>query len=220
MFIFSRSTFAAAAVALGCLAGEGRADTIFFGGLITQSTQDFTGPAVNNPVLNNISDGDRYTVALHFSGTIPGPGTFMLTGATFSDAAAGASETSFDFSSPSLTITPNGAFDDFSVLLCLTTGSGCAVGNQLDANFEIPAASLHSTTPSCAVMPAMCATGLDQPHPLDLLEDDGVTDIHGSVDSYSYTSTVPEPSPLGLVGCALALLGFIGQKNYKRRQRI
>jgi hypothetical protein len=37
------------------------ADTLTIGGAINQSTQDGTGPAVNNPSLNNISDGDSTT---------------------------------------------------------------------------------------------------------------------------------------------------------------
>lgn len=53
--------------------------------------------------------------------------------------------------------------------------------------------------------------------PLDLLEDDGVTDIHGSIDQYSYkgVNTVPEPSPVPLLSCVMAALGLIR----KQRQR-
>ena len=177
------------------------ADIISVGGSITQSTQDGTGPAVNNPSLNNIVDRQAYTLSLIFVGSIAAPGAYVLTGSmlTFSDPTAPAAETSFG--SISLTITGNGGSDDFSLLACLTSGSGCAFGNQLDASFAIPAAMLNSRT--------VAATGLDPPHPLDLLEDDGTTDIQGSITSYSYTgssSPVPEPATVVLVGSILAAL--------------
>ena len=177
------------------------AATITIGGKITQSTQDGTGPAVNNPSLNNIQTLQPYTVSIVFPGAITAPGVYNLTGSgmTFSVPAAPATEAGFN--SITLTISPSGAFDVFSLLGCLTTGSGCAFGNQLDANFEIPAALLNSQN--------VAAIGLDQPHPLDLLEDDGVTDIHGQIATYSYTadtSAVPEPSTGALAGGVLLAL--------------
>src|SRR5260370_20006926 len=187
----------AAVVAVCGFASVAVAGTITFGGLITQSTQDGTGPAVNNPALNNIQDLQAYLVTLGFPGSITAPGTYSLSSLTFSDPTAPASEASFG--SISLTITAAGAVDQFSLLGCLTTGSGCLVGNQLDANFSIPAAGLNS--------PNVAATGLDPPHPLDLLEGDRITDIQGSITSYSNTgpvSTVPEPSLAALLGCCLA----------------
>jgi hypothetical protein len=175
-----------------CLAG-----TIVLTGQITQSVQDGTGPAVNNPSLNNIVDLEAYTLTLVFPLS---PGTYNLTGSTarFSVPAAPASEMSFG--AISLTISANGPFDDFSLLACLTTGSGCAFGNQLNANFEILASMISSQN--------VMTTGLDQPHPLDLLEDDGITDIQGSITSYS---SVPEPAFTGVLGCAL--LGFLAAKR-------
>src|SRR5260370_2373119 len=170
---------------------------ITFGGLITQSTQDGTGPAVNNSSLNNILDLQAYTVTLGFSGSITAPGTYSLSSLTFSVPSAPASEASFG--SISLTITAAGAVDQFSLLGCLTTGSGCLVGNQLDANFQIPAAGLNSQN--------VVATGLDPPHPLHPLEADGLTDIQGSITSYSNTgpvSTVPEPSLAARFGCCFS----------------
>jgi hypothetical protein len=171
------------------------AGTIVIAGQITQSTQDGTGPAVNNPSLNNILDFQPYLVTLAFAGSITGAGTYNLTGGslTFSDPSAPASESSFG--SISLTIAAAGTFDDLTLMACLTTGTSCGAGNQMSLIFQIPAASLNSQN--------VPATGLDQPHPLDLLEDDGVTDIHGSITSYS---SVPEPSPAILLGCALAAL--------------
>jgi hypothetical protein len=164
-----------------------KGDVISFSGAISQSTFDGTGPAVNNPSLNSIHDTQPYTVTLVFPGAITLPGTYNLTGSslTFDVPSAAASETGF--SSIFLTITANGGFDEFSLLACLTSGGGCAAGNQLDANFKIPATMLNSQN--------VAAIGLDQPHPLDLLEDDGTTDIHGSITAYNGpASAVPEPS--------------------------
>jgi hypothetical protein len=193
-------------LAVSVLANVAVADIITFGGTITQSTQDGTGPAVNNPGLNNILDLQAYTVTLGFLGSITVPGTYNLSSLTFRVPTAPASEISFG--SISLTITANGGFDQFSLLGCLTTGGGCFVGNQLDANFQIPAAGLNSQN--------VAATGLDPPHPLDLLEDDGITDIQGTITTYSNTSAnaVPEPSSLSLLCCALALA--LGWKGLRR----
>jgi hypothetical protein len=186
-------------IALCGVARPAAADTITFSGTITQ-LQDESVPATNNPALNDIQLGDAYMVTLAFAGSITMPGTYSLTGSslTFADGAAGATETSFG--QISLTVTANGIFDDLSLLGCLTTGSGCLVGNQLTANFRIPAASLNSQN--------VAAIGLDQPHPLDLLEDDASTDIHGSITTYSYVRTagVPEPSSVVLLSCALAMV--------------
>lgn len=180
------------------------ADTISFSGLITQSTSDGTGPAVNNLSLNGIADGDAFLVTLNFTGAITSAGTFPLAGATvsFTDAAALASET--DFSSASFTVSPNGAFTDLSFLGCLNTGSGCLFGNMLTANFEIAAGMLNSQN-----VPATTIFGLSPA--MDLLEDDGTTDIQGTVTSYSYVgasqTAVPEPSealPLCLLIAGMA----------------
>ena len=191
---------AAPALSICLFAVAAQADAIYWSGSITQSTEDGTGPAVNNTSLNSIFDFQAYSVTLTFSGAIAAPGVYnSLPGVslTFTDASAGASETAFD--SVFLTITANGAFDDFSVLGCLTTGSGCFSGNQLDADFEIPAAGLNSQS--------VTATGLDQPHPLDLLEDDGGTEIQGIITLYSYTADAPVPEPSTLVlPCFGALL--------------
>src|SRR5215470_1925279 len=89
---------------LGLLAGlcagasPGLADLITISGEITQSAPDGTGPAANNPSLNNILDGQAYTIALSFAGSISVPGTYDLTGSNllFSVSGAPASESSFD----------------------------------------------------------------------------------------------------------------------------
>lgn len=176
------------------------ADTITFGGSITQSTSDGTGPAVNNPDLNNILDGDQYLVTLDFSGTITGPGTYSLPGAvlTFIDETASPQINETNFNSVSFSVVPDGGRFDLSLLGCLSTGSGCLIGNELAVNFSIPAAGLNQTN-----VAAQAIFGLNPP--VDLLEDDGVTDIQGSVSNYSY-SGVPEPSALGIMVVLAALM--------------
>jgi len=207
-------------IALACcgLAVAASASTISFGGAIIQSTQDGTGPAVNNPTLNSIQDLQTYTATLTFTGFITAPGTYDLTGSSlvFAVPAAPSTESSFGFIE--LTVTTNGGFDDLSLLGCLTTGSGSCpplVGNGITANFRIPAAMLNS--------PSVPATGLDLPHPLDLLEDDGITDIHGSITNYSYVgsvSAVPEPCSATLLGglIAFAALTGCGRRSEKARR--
>jgi len=179
------------------------ADTIVISGYITQSSQDGTGPAVNNASLNNIADGDSWQLSLLFDGAILAPGTYSnLTNSslTLSDPSAGASENDFDFTS--LTISQVGGFDQFSLFGCLNTGGGCFAGNDISASFQIASFALNSQN--------VAATGLDQPHPLDLLEDDGTTDIQGSITGYSYTSTAaipqtPEPSSVSFLSEGIAL---------------
>src|SRR5450432_344236 len=74
-----------------------RADTITIRGLIDQSIPDGTGPAVNNPGLNGILDGDSYTASVSFTGSISAPGTYDLAGLRLllSFPAAGAAESGF-----------------------------------------------------------------------------------------------------------------------------
>ena len=196
-----------AAAAICGFAQVAAANVIAFSGSITQSTSDGTGPAVNNPALNLIADGDPFTVTLNFAGSISSPGTYPLTlmgaGMIFQDPTVQAIENAFV--SASLTVSPdvNPLYYDISLTGCLSTGSGCAFGDQLDASFAILAADLNSQNAA--------ATGLDPPHPLDLLEDDGTTDIQGSITSYTYipeVPEVPEPSYMVLSGCALAA-GFV-----------
>ena len=189
-----------------------RADTLIISGIINQSTQDGTGPAENNPDLNNILDGDVYTFDLSFTGSITAPGTYDLTGSQllFNVGASGAAEKNFD--SISLTVAQSGGFDSLSILACLTTGSGCNQGNEIDLNFSILAVDLNSQNVTANAIPGLL--------PLDLLEDDGVTDIHGSATSYSYTpggtSSVPEPSSVILIGSGLLAL-VVSLKQARQR---
>ena len=193
-----------AAVALS--SGAAFAGTITIGGDITQSTADGTGPAGNNSSLNSIADNDAFSIAITFPGSIAAPGMFTGTSLVFSDAAASASESAFG--AITLTVTTGAGVDTFSLLGCLTTGSGCAFGDELTANFSIPGVSLTGT--------GVGATGLDQPHPMDLLEDDGTTDIQGSISSYSYSGAAapaPEPATWGLIGVGFVVFELLRRKR-------
>ena len=138
------SLSASAAVLPFASAGTCRAQCLL-GGLITQSTQDGTGPALDNPALMNIADGDGMPLTLNFTGPLAFPGAFNpLAGATllFTDAWTGIAENSF--TSVFLTTavdSGNPSLMDFSLLGCLSTGSGCNVGNQLSMNFTVALAA-------------------------------------------------------------------------------
>jgi hypothetical protein len=51
-----------------------------------------------------------------------------------------------------------------------------------------------------------------------MLEDDGITDIHGSITSYSQTgaAAVPEPSTLALLAGAIAVVAAANSGSRKR----
>lgn len=173
--------------------------TIALTGALTQSTPDGTGPAANNLALNNIVDGQLYTIILALPDTVSGPGSYAVT-PLFSVPDAPASESAFAAST--LTVAADGDSYDFSLLACLTTGSGCAFGDELTANFQVAAASLNGQN--------VAAIGLDQPHPMDLLEDDGTTDIQGSITQYS---SIPEPSFTWLSLLASGLFAWRGKRS-------
>jgi hypothetical protein len=186
------------------------ADAITFSGIITQSTSDGTGPAMNNPSLNNIADGDSFAVTLAFTGSITGPGTSGLPGATlvFVDSTASVSETALG-GSKSVSVASDGGSYDLSVFGCLSTGSdGCLGGNYLSANFQIPMSALNSANVTAQLVPNLYPA-------LDLLEDDGTTDIQGSINSYSYTQA-PEPSSAALLFFGAAALAFAKQAAARR----
>lgn len=211
-FSFQRGLGPAAALLfLYCLIPL-RADTITIGGVINQSTQDGTGPAVNNPHLNNIMDGDLYAFDLSFAGSIASPGTYPLAGlnARFAVAVPGVEESNFTWGS--LTVGQSGGLDQIIILACLGTGSGCNQGNELDLSFSIPPARLNSANAT--------PQGIAGLLPLDLLEDDGVTDIQATVTSYSYgpLSVVPEPSAAAMLVFGLAAIVLkAGIRRYHSR---
>src|SRR5215472_2811718 len=182
------------------LAREAAADTVTFSGSITQSNADGLVTSVNNPSLNNVADGDRYFVTLAFSASLPGPGTCYLSSGTLAFIDPNATATENSFNSISLTLIPDGSFFDLSLLGCLTTGSACDQGNQLDLNFQILASQLHSPTPNPVPIPGLL--------PFELLEDDGVTDIHGSV------TNIPEPIQIAPLIAAMTALLCVRQINF------
>jgi hypothetical protein len=62
---------------------------------------------------------------------------------------------------------------------------------------------------------------------MDLLEDDGTTDIQGSITNYSYTAAAATPEPgtwmltgLSLIGLAVARAGFNAQTGAARAQHL
>jgi hypothetical protein len=183
------------------------AGTITFSGLISQSTADGTGPASNNPALNNISDGDSYVVTVNSLTQILSPGLYNTPDLTlnFMDTSAGVSETAFN--SASVSVIVDGSFFDLSVLGCLSTGSSCNSGNELDANFRIANTDLGSSSAPAFAIPVLNPS-------LDLLEDDGLTDIQGSVTNFGNAS-VPEPGTI-----AMAMVGLAGLVGAKVRSRM
>lgn len=211
----TRCSYFALLAAMCAFAGGAAADVFTFSGAITQSTSDGTGPAVNNTELNLIADGDPFSVTLDFVGSIGSPGTYPLTltgpGMVFEDSTAPAIENAFVSASLSVSPDVNPLYYDISLLGCLSTGSGCASGNQLDANFAIPVTGLNS--------PGVAANAISGLYPpLDLLEDDGTTDIQGSVTSYAYTAA-PEPSSAALLGSILAACGAAIRNKIKKEKR-
>ncbi len=191
------------AAALAVLSFGGAADgaTITLSGTITQSTADTSVPAVQNATLNSIADGDVYTALLSFGAAVEAPGMYNLIGLSFTDAMTGAAESAF--LSGSLTMAQTGGSDEFSVLGCL---ADCALGNEIELEFTLPAAELNSNG---------AATEIPGLPPLDLLEDGGSTDIQGTVQSYSYqgsTSGIPEPGALCLAGISLVAFGAARRK--------
>jgi len=196
------------------LAATLHADTITIGGVINQSTQDGTGPAINNPSLNNIPDGASYTTNPSFTESIQSPGTYDLTGSIlfFNVGSVGAVENKFNF--VILTVALSGPFDQVSILACLTTGSACNQGNELDLDFMIPAANLNGQN--------VVAQGILNLLPLDLLEDDGVIDIHGSITNYSYTAGSPAPEPsafvLAVAGLLMMILNLVKRGSTNRHR--
>jgi hypothetical protein len=177
-------------------------------GVVTQDLADAGATAVANPSLDNVADGDPFTVTLTFSGDITAPGgPFTLTSMLFSDSTAGASEGAFI--SGSMTITDVTGMDQFSVLGCLVDPVSCSQGNELDLNFQIPSAGLNQTGVSAQFIPALL--------PLDLLEDGGNTEIQGSLSGYSYASTAQVPEPSTVLLFAASLAGLLAPRRFYKK---
>ena len=189
-------------------AGRAHAASITLSGTISQNTQDVGVPALANPSLNSIVDGDPFTVMLNFASSLASSANFATTSLLFSDASAGASESGF--LSGQVTVSPSGGFAEFSVLGCLAS---CLTGNQLALEFQIPAGSLTSALANVQPIPALL--------PMDLLEDDGSTDIQGALSTYSYSGlavSTPEPSTVGLVAVGSACL-FLTRRNQVQERK-
>jgi hypothetical protein len=186
------------------------AGTIRVAGVINQSTQDGTGPAVNNSTLNEIMDGNTFSIVLDFLGSITQPGTYELVDPvlTFTVPDAGSVESGFGL--VDLTVTLSNSFDQLSLFACLNMGSGCNQGNELDLNFEIPSNLLNGLNVAAQATPGLLS--------LDLLEDDGVTDIHGSVTTFSNQPGTDSPEPSAfLLFCAGVLALRLGRFRPRTR---
>ena len=184
-----------------CFAPVSWADTITFGGTISQGAGDQGVGAVND-----IAPGDHYTVTIDFSGTISSDGFHPLGSATVSFVDPTATATISSFTTPeSVTVTTTGSTSNISVFACLASGD-CFTGNDLGANFDIPAAGLNAAGVA-ATLPVGQAVALD------ISEGGGLFDIQGSVTSYSYgTTPVPLPPSSMLMGCGFALLWFMRRR--------
>ena len=166
---------------------------------------------MNNPALNNIVDGDAYTVEIDFPGSIVAPGAFNpLTRASMIFTDGLVTETRFSSVFLTVSVDSNPTLYDISLLGCLSTGSACGVGNDLSANFAVAVASFNSLSAPAQFIPGLVPS-------FDLLEDDGVTDIQGTISSFSNSSTavpssVPEPSSM-VVTLAFGLLAMLTRKR-------
>jgi len=193
------------------LTGQLHADTISLGGTITQSLADSGETAINNPALNNIVDGDTFQVLMNFSGAVGGPGNASLTSVEFEDTTVSAIENGFI----SGTLAIDSAPPDYQlfVVACLTTQPDCGQGNELLLSFQIPISGLNLAGVTAGTIANLSPS-------LDLLEDDGNTEIQGSITQYTYRTSgpaqAPEPSTFALFAGAAALLAVRARNHSKK----
>jgi len=183
--------------ALCAVESPARADIVQVTGTITQDLTDSGATAGSNPALEAIKDGDLYSVQLTFNGPILAPGVFSLTSVQFKDLTHPVVENAFI--SGSMTITQSSGVDTFSALGCLIDAVTCLAGNQLDLNFEIPSSGLNMTGVAASAVPGIFPS-------MDLLEDGGSSDIHGTVTSYGLVAAAPEPPARPILVAAAACI--------------
>jgi hypothetical protein len=174
-----RAVFAIACILFFVTAGS--ADTITLSGSLFSVS---LGPSIFNPSLNSAQFGDEFMLQFTVVPSLAGPGVYSMTGASFTDVTASASETAIQ--SGTLSVSAAGSDLVFSGFACVQSGS-CSTGNELDLNFSIPQSLLISSASTMSVF------GLKD---FELLEDDGATDLIGSLTRYQ---AIPEPSSALLI---------------------
>jgi hypothetical protein len=207
-----KKTFFRSCALLACaLCGlTARGDMILITGTVTQDLADSGETAIDNPALNQINDGDSFTVALGFAGSASDSGLTGTSSVLFTDNTASVSENGFI--SGVMDVSLDSGEDQLSVLACLLDPVSCTQGNQLDLNFQIAAAGFNQSGVTAQFIPGLTPA-------LDLLEDGGNTEIQGSITGYSYiasTSAVPEPSTLPFAGEAMAWLILLARVRNNR----
>ena len=187
-----------------------RADMILITGTVTQDLADSGETAIENPALDQINDGDAFTVRLDFAGSANDAGLTDTSSVLFTDTTASVSENGFI--SGVMDVSLASGEDQFSVLACLLDPVSCTEGNQLDLNFQILATAFNQSGVAAQFIPGLTPA-------LDLLEDGGNTEIQGSISGYSYVATTtaaPEPSSLMFVGGAIACLSLLKRGRHNR----
>jgi hypothetical protein len=182
-----------------CLTGFAHAGSITLTGIVTQSTADSMVPAMSNPSLNNIADGDLFKITMNFAGLIGAPSSTSLSYVAFADTTNAGGENAFI--SGKLVITQSAGVDQFFMLACLVDQNTCQQGNQLALNFALPQAQLQFGSATPQTIPGLL--------PMDLLEDSGSTDIQGTLTTYAFReSAAPTPEPTAFALTGLSLIGL------------
>lgn len=178
---------------------------ITFTGAITQGIAELGGAPVANPTLASVTIGDPFTVTLSLPVSPGDSGTYPLAAILFTDTLQNVSESAFI--SGTLIITTDGTTDYLTVLACLIDSVSCAAGNQLALNLTIPFGKTTAAGVSAGAVPGLL--------PLDLLEDNGLTDIHGAITTYAFSApaaATPEPATALLAALALGGLAALNKR--------